>query len=129
MWRGQAAPLAPIEHENNYAYEPTSGHLSTVTGPAHLVTNNYETTRDVLSTKVNSRVSDGSAISSIDYTVNALGQRTNATRSGAATNSSAWSYDALGQVATADDSNNAADRAYEHDQIGNSINDSVQAPR
>jgi RHS repeat-associated protein len=70
-------------------------------------------------TKANTRANDESTISSIGYTVNNLGQRTSATRSGAATNSTAWGYDALGQVISADDTNNTADRAYQYDTIGN----------
>jgi RHS repeat-associated protein len=70
-------------------------------------------------TKANQRATDNSVISSIGYTVNNIGQRTNATRSGSATNTTAWGYDALGQVTSADDSNNNADRAYLYDTIGN----------
>ena len=90
-----------------------------VTGPAHTVTNTWEANRDVLLTKGNSRNIDASDISSIGYTVNAIGQRTNATRSGAATNSTAWAYDNLGQLVQADDSTATSDRAYQYDSIGN----------
>jgi RHS repeat-associated protein len=73
-------------------------------------------------TKTNTRASDNDiTISSIGYTVNPIGQRTNATRSGAATNSTTWTYDALGQLVTADDSTNDFDRAYEYDGIGNRL--------
>ena len=90
-----------------------------VTGPAHTVTNTWEANRDVLLTKGNIRNSDASDISSIGYTVNAIGQRTNATRTGAATNSTAWAYDNLGQLVQADDSAATSDRAYQYDSIGN----------
>jgi 3D (Asp-Asp-Asp) domain-containing protein len=62
------------------------------------VTNTYQTNRDALLTKSNTRASHNSIISAVNYTVNNIGQRTNATRSGVATNSTTWGYDALGQV-------------------------------
>jgi RHS repeat-associated protein len=108
-----------------YGYTVNSNLIATVQGPAHQVTNAYETTRDVLLTKSNTRVSDSSVISSIGYTVNNIGQRTNATRSGAATNSTAWAYDSLGQVISADDSNNDANRSYAYDGIGNRVSSSA----
>jgi RHS repeat-associated protein len=88
---------------------------------AHQVTNTFENDRDVLLTKANTRASDNSVISAVIYTVNNIGQRTNATRSGAATNSTTWGYDALGQVTRAADTNTSADRAYQYDGIGNRI--------
>ncbi|MEN9974822.1 MAG: hypothetical protein RLZZ282_828, partial [Verrucomicrobiota bacterium] len=81
------------------------------------VTNTFEANRDALLTKANRRNSDASDISSIGYTVNAIGQRTHATRTGAATNSTDWGYDSLGQVVQADDSENTSDRAYQYDTI------------
>jgi RHS repeat-associated protein len=118
-------------HDFIYGYENNSNLLkttqsftnynfSTNTGTGiHQVSNTFEANRDVLLTKANTRASDDSTISSIGYTVNNIGQRTNATRSGAATNSTAWGYDALGQLITANDSNNDNDRAYQYDKIGN----------
>ena len=93
--------------------------LQSITGPVHTVTNTFEANRDALLTKANRRNSDASDISSIGYTVNAIGQRTHATRTGAATNSTDWGYDSLGQVVQADDSENTSDRAYQYDTIGN----------
>jgi RHS repeat-associated protein len=93
--------------------------LATQAGTAlHEVTHGYDPHRDVLLTRTNTRSSDGATISGIGYTVNTIGQRTHATRSGAATHSTAWGYDALGQVITADDSHNGGDRAYQYDTIG-----------
>jgi RHS repeat-associated protein len=54
--------------------------------------------------------------------VNALGQRKNLATSGtafAASRSTTWGYDALGQVTSAATSDNSADRAYQYDAIGN----------
>ena len=93
--------------------------IQIVTGPAHTVTNAWASDRDVLLTKANTRNTDASDIASIGYTVNALGQRTNATRSGAATNSTAWAYDALGQLVQASDDTTTSNRAYHYDSIGN----------
>ena len=93
--------------------------LETVTGPAHTVTNTYEDHRDVLLTKANTRATDASVVSSIGYNVNKIGQRTKATRSGAATNSTDWGYDSLGQLVSADDDTSANDRFYQFDTMGN----------
>jgi RHS repeat-associated protein len=63
-----------------------------------------------------------SVISSYDYAVNAIGQRTGVTTSGTAfpaVPSWAWSYDALGQVIAADSSVATSDRSYQYDTIGN----------
>ena len=94
----------------------------TVTSPVHTVTNTFEARRDVLLTKAHTKISNSAEISTIGYTVNSLGQRTNATRSGAATNDTIWDYDNLGQVILANDDTTAAhDRAYQYDTIGNRL--------
>ena len=117
---GRLATVADASSSFSYGYVDNSqGLLHTVTGPVHTVTNTWEANRDVILTKGNSRNIDASDISSIGYTVNAIGQRTNATRSGAATNSTAWAYDNLGQLVQADDSAATSDRAYQYDSIGN----------
>ncbi len=114
------ARLNGADNVFTYGYTANSyGLIASVTGPAHTVTNTWETDRDVLASKSNAKVSDSSVISSIGYTVNAIGQRTNATRTGAATNSTAWDYDAFGQVKEANDSVDTSDRAYLYDAIGN----------
>jgi RHS repeat-associated protein len=110
---------SPASAGFTYGYTANSNLIATVTGPAHQVTNTFEANRDVLLTKANTRANDNSTISNISYIVNNIGQRTNATRSGAATNSTTWAYDALGQVISADDSNNTFDRSYQYDGIGN----------
>ena len=112
-----------------YAYETNSGLIKTVSRPGILagqpalrVTNTWEPARDVLLTKANERVLGETVtdVSSITYTVNALGQRTHATRTGAATNGTEWAYDTLGQLTSADDDTTAAhDRGYLYDSIGN----------
>jgi len=104
-----------------YGYLANSmGLLHTVTGPAHTVTNTWETTRDVLTEKEN-KVGT-TVVSAYDYSVNPLGQRTEVAKTGtafASNRSIAWGYDALGQVTTADSSITGFDRAYEFDGIGN----------
>jgi RHS repeat-associated protein len=91
--------------------------------PALRVTNTPDSGRNVLLTKANALVSGESDTdgSSITYTVNSLGQRTNAsrTRNGAASNGTEWGYDDLGQVTSANDTNDTADRGYLYDAIGN----------
>ncbi len=107
----------------SYSYLPNSSLIETVTGPAHTVTNTYEPTRNVLASKENK--AGTTVVSRYDYTVNGLGQRTNVSTSGSAfpaTPSWAWGYDSLGQVTSADHStDNAFDRAYQYDAIGNRI--------
>ncbi|MFC4991952.1 RHS repeat domain-containing protein [Rubritalea tangerina] len=122
---GATYPAAPATADFTYGYLANSGSLvESVTGPAHTVTNTYETTRNVLDLKSNA--TNGvtpSVISAFDYTVNALGQREDVARSGSAFTSAhteSWNYNAKGEVVTADHStNNAFDRAYEFDGIGN----------
>lgn len=103
-----------------YGYVPDSNLLQTVTGPIHTVTNTWEPNRDVLDIKENKVGTE--LISSFDYAVNSIGQRTGVTTSGTAfPNVPAWlwGYDNLGQVITADSSVNTSDRAYQYDAIGN----------
>jgi RHS repeat-associated protein len=112
-------PLIPNQIFN-YSYLPSSNLLSTVSGPIHTVTNTWEPNRDVLDVKQN-KVGT-SVISSYDYAVNAIGQRTGVTTSGTAfpaAPSWAWSYDALGQVIAADSTVATSDRSYQYDTIGN----------
>ena len=108
-----------------YGYLANSGSLlETVTGPAHTVTNTYEPNRNVLTTKANhvNLVNPVQKISQFDYTVNSLGQRTALTTTGSAfttPNTLAWNYNARGELTTADHSDNAQDRAFQYDGIGN----------
>ena len=93
-----------------------------VTGPAHTVSNTYETHRNVLASKENSVPSDSSVVSNYSYQVNAIGQRTNLSTTGTAFTSSntlAWSYNARGELATADHNDSSQDRAFQYDGIGN----------
>ena len=82
----------------------------------------YEPTRNILASKQN-KVGT-TVISQYDYTVNALGQRTNVSQVGTAfqaVRSIAWGYDTLGQVTSADSSVNTHDRTYQYDTIGNRL--------
>jgi RHS repeat-associated protein len=97
-----------------------SNFLFVVSGPIYTVTNTYEPNRDVLDVKQN-KVGT-SVISSYDYAVNVIGQRTGVATSGTAfpaVSSWAWSYDALGQVIAADSTVATSDRSYQYDTIGN----------
>jgi RHS repeat-associated protein len=95
--------------------------LETVTGPAHTVTNTYETNRNVLTNKENK--AGVNIRSNFAYTVNDLGQRDDISRSGtafASANTETWNYNAKGEIAQADHStNNAFDRSFDFDSIGN----------
>jgi len=118
---GRLGNVASPAGSFTYAYQTNSmGLINTVTGPAHTVTNIWEPTRDVLTRKQN--MVGAAIISAYDYTVNALGQRTNVGNTGSAfasARSIAWGYDSLGQVTKADSSISGFDRAYQYDAIGN----------
>ena len=67
----------------SYGYVPNSDALvASVTGPVHTGTNTWESDRDVLDQKIN-KVGT-TTVSSYDYSVNAIGQRTNVTHAGTA---------------------------------------------
>ena len=105
--------------------------VKTVTGPAHTVTNEWETNRDILDYKENK--AGTTLVSKYDYLVNAIGQRSNVAQSGTAFASSrdiAWGYDSLGQVTSADSTIPGLDRAYQFDLIGNRLKtaDSLTLP-
>ena len=123
-----ASPKSPIPKSQipnqafTYQYLPNSDLIEKVTGPIDTVTNSHEPNRDVLDLKQN-KVGT-TTISSYDYAVNAIGQRTGVATSGTAfpaVPSWLWSYDALGQVIAADSSVATSDRAYQYDAIGNRI--------
>lgn len=92
-----------------YGYTPNSRLLGTMTGPVHTVTNVWEENRDVLDFKEN-KVGNA-VVSRFDHAVNAIGQRTEVAAFGTAFSSAkttGWGYDALGQVTSADSTDNAA---------------------
>ena len=109
----------------NYTYLANSNLIQSVTataGAVHTVTNTYEQNRNVLASKQN-KVGT-TVVSQYDYTVNAIGQRTNLATSGSAfanAPSWLWGYDSLGQVISADSNVNTSDRAYQYDTIGNRL--------
>ncbi|MGJ8635154.1 MAG: hypothetical protein ACSHX7_14655, partial [Luteolibacter sp.] len=72
-------------------------------------------------------------VSRYDYTVNAIGQRTDVSQAGtafAAVRSITWGYDFLGQVTSADSTIPGLDRSYQYDTIGNRLKtaDSLTLP-
>jgi RHS repeat-associated protein len=84
------------------------------------VTNTWELDRDVLDTKENKV--GAVSVSKLDYSVNAIGQRTALSQTGtafASVRGIAWAYDSYGQVTSADSSIATQDRAYQYDAIGN----------
>lgn len=97
-------------------------------GPAHTVTNSWDTTRDALLTKEN-KVGT-SVISAYGYTVNAIGQRESVARTGDVGDAFTvgWGYNARGEVTSANDSVNARDRFYQYDPIGNRIKSRTGTP-
>jgi len=86
----------------------------------------YEATRDALHEIENK--AGATTRSRYTYAVNAIGQRTGLSTAfdlgtGLASNpgATAWAYDDLGQIQTADAPGTAADRAYQYDSIGNRL--------
>ncbi len=117
--------------EFTYGYATNSSLVASVTGPAHTVTNTWETTRDVLANKENKV--DTTVVSSYGYNVNHLGQRTGVDKAGTAfgsTRSIGWGYNSKGEVVKADSSITGLDRAYQYDGIGNRLKsaDSLTLP-
>lgn len=120
-------------HTFTYAYEDDSYHLiSSVTGPVHTVTNQWETTRDVLDKKFNQvTVGTSALVSSFHYTVNAIGQRTHVAPAAAGSAGTmpthqvawTWGYNNRGELVYADHGSDGApgshDRFYQFDSIGN----------
>ena len=108
----------------SYGYKANSyGLLETVTGPAHTVTNTWDTTRDLLQTKENKV--GGSNVSTYDYAanLNALGQRGGVDVSGSAFSTQAdwtWEYNSRGELVSAHHANTTASRRFfAFDGIGN----------
>jgi RHS repeat-associated protein len=104
----------------NYSYLQNSNLLAQVTGPVHTVTNTWELDRDVLDAKENKV--GAVTVSKLDYSVNAIGQRTALSQTGtafASVRGIAWAYDSYGQVTSADSTLATQDRAYQYDAIGN----------
>jgi RHS repeat-associated protein len=101
----------------------TNYNFSTNTGTAiHQATRTYFTDRDALDVISHTNSSTNAVISASDYALNAIGQRTNIARSGTAplgSASAAYVYNNRGELITADEATNTADRAYEYDAIGN----------
>ena len=110
-----------------YAYTTNSSLLASVTKsgtPTIQTTHTWEPNRNVLDVKENKVGS--TVISSYDYSVNALGQRTAVDTAGTAfaagERDRTWSYDALGQVTAESDANNTAyHRGFAYDAIGNRL--------
>jgi RHS repeat-associated protein len=110
-----------------YAYTTNSNLLASVTKsgtPTIQTTHTWEANRKVLDVKENKVGS--TVISSYDYSVNALGQRTAVDTAGTAfaagERDRTWSYDALGQVTAESDANNTAyHRGFSYDAIGNRL--------
>ncbi|WP_346189594.1 RHS repeat-associated core domain-containing protein [Rubritalea halochordaticola] len=121
---GASYPL-PTSPEFTYSYLAESGGMvQGVTGPAHSVTNTYESARNILTQKLNKdKASTPATVSHFTYLVNEIGQRESQTTAGTAFSSSfvrSFGYDAKGQVVSDNhDTNNTFDRAYAFDGIGN----------
>lgn len=117
---GQLAGVTADGKEFTYTYLPNRPKIIVqMTSPLHTVSHVYEANRDVLTSKNNrwKNKVDSPVISAYIYAVNNLGQRVSVSTEGEAFEANpanwAWEYDALGQVAIANE-----DR-YAYDQIGN----------
>jgi len=123
-----------------YNYHPDSRNLITeLTAPVHKVVNEYEDNRDVLKTKTNqwaglNNGNEGDHVSKFAYTVNSIGQRTQAILSGKAIENNGranttitwdWQYSLRGKLtnaaATSDGGVASITRTFGHDAIGNRV--------
>ena len=119
---GRLASVSDGTNTFTYNYLPNSNLIEKISGPIHDVNNAWEPNRNVLASKQN-KVGT-TVISQYDYTVTAIGQRTNLATSGSAfpnVPSWLWGYDSLGQVISADSNVNTSDRTYQYDTIGNRL--------
>ena len=94
--------------------------IETCQTPVHTVTNTWEGDRDVLQKKENQ--ADMTMISSYQYTVNDIGQRTAVSKEGSAFSGTVnidWAYNQHGELVEADHNIASQDRAYQYDAIGN----------
>ena len=111
-----------------YSRITNSSLLASVTGPAHTVTNTYESNRDVLifrQNKITVGANTNAIASQYDYTINAIGQRTVRSQSGIAfttASTDSFSYNTRGEVITsANNQNSILNRAFNYDPIGNRL--------
>ena len=123
---GRPSTLTDGADTFTYAYQPGSNLIKTVTGPAHTVANTYESSRDVLASKINA-INDTNIPSSFSYGVNAIGQRETVGPVLDDSNNSIstyapkwiWDYNDSGELIEANDQTASNDRAYQYDAIGN----------
>ena len=113
----------PGAEDFKYHYVTNSYSLiDKLTAPGHTAQNTWETTRNALDTKENHNPAGTVTYSQYDYTVNAIGQRTDVAQSGtafAAAHTLDWGYNARGELTEEDHSDNTRDNAYQFDAIGN----------
>lgn len=103
-----------------YSYVSGSALIASVAGPAHTVSNTWFADRDALQKRENRVGSTG--ISTFEYQLDTTGQRVGTIQSGTAFGSArtvALDYDGYGQVMSVDSTDDAADRVYRYDAIGN----------
>jgi RHS repeat-associated protein len=124
---GRLATVSNGSQSFGYTYEANSNLIASITGPAHTVTNTWDPTRNVMDKKENKVGTI--EISTYDYSVNSIGQRTSVATSGTAFSGAAgwnWSYDAYGQVTLAEHGTNSSfHRSYAYDDIGNRLEGSA----
>ncbi|MEI6656008.1 MAG: hypothetical protein WCP45_14690 [Verrucomicrobiota bacterium] len=134
---GNQAPIGAAAF--NYGYQGSSYTLvSSVTGPAHTVTNHWESARDVLLSKTNSPANPAqSVVSSFNYDIpdaansnapsglgaNSIGQRKSLVATGSAFTAYpawSWGYDLSGELTSAANATTPDNsRFYQFDDIGN----------
>ena len=104
-----------------YVTNSNSDLIASVTSGTRTVTNQWETSRDILDFKENK--DDSTLISKYDYLVNKIGQRTSVTASGSAFTTAPnwnWGYNPRGELTSSLHVNTAASsRYYAFDAIGN----------
>jgi RHS repeat-associated protein len=104
-----------------YGFATHSDLLATLTGPMHVATRGYEPNRNLL-TSLENKVGT-TVVSRFDYTLNAIGQRTQRAQSGTAfaqTSTDVFGYNARGEVISATNATlSVRDESFAYDPIGN----------
>jgi RHS repeat-associated protein len=120
---GRLSGVASPAGTYGYGYTANSDLLATLVGPVHVVTSTYEANRDaldILENKVGT-----TTVSKFDYTVNAIGQRTDRAQSGSAfaqASTDFFSYNTKGEVTgSANATLPTRNQGFAYDQIGNRL--------
>jgi RHS repeat-associated protein len=120
---GRLATVTSPHGTHTYGYVTHSNLRHTVTSPVHTATTTYEPERDVI-TRLENKVGT-TTVSRYDYTVNAIGQRTQRANTGSAfgtASTDVFGYNAKGEVTSSTNATlTARNQSFTYDEIGNRL--------